>query len=128
MEDLVSLKDYPKAFHGAACRALQQTFEIVGAHPLTVIDFTVGCLSLQTHCKSFSKLLTSCYRLMATTGEKVLTVQKFFDAVRNSEFTVDWTFVNEVRYLVASTKREMLSEQRNCFSIKMPRELHAEML
>lgn len=50
------------------------------------------------------------YTLMAGSTIEVLTVQKLFDSVRNSQTGVDWPFVTELRHLSAYAKREMLME------------------
>lgn len=75
---------------------------------MTFLDFVAGCIALKSF-KKLRNLLDMSYTLMAGPVE-VLTVQKLFDTVRNSQTGVDWPFVTELRHLCAYAKREMLSE------------------
>ena len=63
---------------------------------------------------------------MTAQTKAVLSVQVLYDSVRNSSSGIDHPYIKEVRQLVATEKRQMLSEQQGCFTIKIPRELHAD--
>lgn len=76
---------------------------------LTFLDFVAGCIALKSF-KKLRNLLDMSYTLMAGSTIEVLTVQKLFDSVRNSQTGVDWPFVTELRHLSAYAKREMLME------------------
>ena len=89
-------------------KGLTQIFTLLKKETLTFLDFLAGCIALQSDKKQ-AKLLNACYRLIS--GEhQVLRTQNLFDALRNSQAGVDWPFVNEVRALVAHTKRDMLTD------------------